>query len=53
MLYFAIGAGVGLLQMSIRVIRRPTTLQYPIQGFLMAGALGAVIYGTILWLMFG
>ncbi|MDX1059448.1 hypothetical protein GOL74_25480 [Sinorhizobium medicae] len=53
MLYFFIGALIGMGQMLWRFIRQPFHMDYPVQGFAFSAALGAVSYGTILWLIFG
>lgn len=53
MLYFFIGALIGMSTMLWSVIRRPIHMGYPVQGFAFAAALGAAFYGTILWLIFG
>lgn len=49
----AIGAVLGMVQMAISLLRRPIFGGHPIQGFLTVAILGALIYGTILWLIFG
>ncbi|MDX0469933.1 hypothetical protein [Sinorhizobium meliloti] len=51
MIWFVSGAGLGVLQMAVSLIRRPTTLEHPIQGFAATAVLGALIYGTILWML--
>lgn len=51
MIWFVSGAGLGVLQMAASYIRRPFTMDYPIQGFAAAAFLGAVVYGTILWML--
>ncbi|MDW9638489.1 hypothetical protein [Sinorhizobium meliloti] len=53
MLYFVIGALIGMGQMLWRFIRKPFDMNYPVQGFAFSAALGAASYGTILWLIFG
>lgn len=52
-LYFVIGALIGMGQMLWRFIRKPFDMNYPVQGFAFSAALGAASYGTILWLIFG
>lgn len=61
MVWFGIGAGLAVLQVVISLVRRPNRglipmLQgggYPIQAFLFTAVLGAAVYGTVLWLIFG
>lgn len=52
MIWFLVGAGLGCVQMAISLARKPMTVEHPYQGFAVAAALGAAIYGTILWLIF-
>lgn len=51
MIWFVSGAGLGVLHMAASFVRRPSTMYHPIQGFATAAILGAVIYGTILWVL--
>ncbi|MDE3811574.1 hypothetical protein I7I49_14955 [Sinorhizobium meliloti] len=51
MVWYVSGAGLGVLQMAVSLFRRPSTMDYPIQGFAVAALLGALIYGTILWML--
>jgi len=51
MIWFAIGGVLGMAQLGVSLIRRPTTMGHPIQGFVAAAILGALIYGGILWLL--
>lgn len=51
MIWFLIGAGLGVLQMVISLIRRPVTGGHPIQGLVTAAVLGALVWGTLLWLV--
>lgn len=52
-LYFLIGALLGMAQMLWRFIRTPFDMSYPVQGFAFSAAIGAASYGTILWLILG
>lgn len=54
MIWFAVGAGIGILQLVASVVRQPISLQgaYPLQGLAVMAVLGAAFYGTILWLIF-
>lgn len=51
LIWFVSGAGLGVLQMAVSWLRRPTTMEHPFQGFAAAAVLGALIYGTILWML--
>lgn len=53
MIWFAIGAAIGIASVGYSLLRRPTRMNYPIQGFATAAVLGAATFGTILWLVFG
>lgn len=53
MWYFVAGAAVAVIQV---ILRNPIQFlqgayNYPIQGFLATAAMGAVVYGTIFWLI--
>lgn len=50
-MWFLIGAGLGVVQMGVSLVRKPISMGHPIQGFAVAAILGAAIYGTILWLV--
>jgi hypothetical protein len=54
MVWFFVGAGVGVLQMAVAIVRGPNQIQgtYPLQGLALMAVLGAAFYGTILWLVF-
>jgi hypothetical protein len=54
MVWFFVGAGIGVLQMAAAIARGPNQLQgtYPFQGLAIMALLGAAFYGTILWLLF-
>lgn len=49
MWYFIVGAAVGVAQLVVPNLRRLSQAKAPIQGVLAAAALGAAVYGTILW----
>ncbi|WP_157813645.1 hypothetical protein [Sinorhizobium meliloti] len=51
MIWFVCGAGLGVLQMAASFVRRPFPMNHPIQGFAASALLGALIYGTILWML--
>jgi len=53
MIWFAIGAALGMAIVGINLIRHPMDVNYPIQGFLFSAALGAAVIGLPLWLIFG
>jgi hypothetical protein len=52
--WFFVGAGIGVLQMAAVIARHPNQLPgtYPLQGLAIVAVLGAAFYGTILWLIF-
>jgi len=54
MVWFFVGAGVGVLQMAVAIARGPNRIQgtYPLQGLAIMAVLGSAFYGTILWLIF-
>jgi hypothetical protein len=51
MVWFIVGAAIGCIQVALRFLPRRIYLNHPIQGFLFAAAMGAVVYGTVLWLL--
>ena len=51
MIWFAIGAGLGGLQFALRFGRRILHANHPVQGFIFATVAGAIVYGSILWLI--
>lgn len=53
MIWFIAGGFLGAGQMALSLMRKPISGGHPIQGFAVAALLGAAIYGTILWLVFG
>lgn len=56
MIWFAIGAALVVGLYIVRVLGSPVLIQqtnYPIQGLIAAAIMGAVVPGTILWLIFG
>lgn len=53
MIWFIIGAALGMASLGFSLLRKPMAGDYPIQGFATAAVLGAAIFGTVLWLIFG
>lgn len=51
MTFFIIGATLGCLHLAYSLWRHPTKIHYPVQGLITAAVLGAIIYGTVLWLL--
>jgi hypothetical protein len=54
MIWFFVGAGIGVVQMAIAIARGPNQIQgtYPLQGLAIMALVGAASYGTILWYVF-
>jgi len=54
MIWFFVGAGIGVVQMAIAIARGPNQIQgtYPLQGLAIMALVGAAYYGTILWYVF-
>jgi hypothetical protein len=46
-----IGAVLGCAQVGHRAVTHPGLARHPIQGFAFAAVMGAVVYGSILWLL--
>jgi hypothetical protein len=56
MMWFAIGATIGMGSLLSSLIKRPIQARSPIDavgGFAVSGGLGALVFGTPLWLLFG
>ena len=56
MIWFAIGAAVGLGSLHYSLVKRPIQARSPVDaigGYVISGAAGAIVIGTPLWLMFG
>lgn len=51
MIWFAVGAGVGIFHMIVSLAWRPMTINHPVRGFSVSAGLGAAIYGTAFWLL--
>jgi hypothetical protein len=57
--WYLIGGGLGLAQQLVRWARNPQVAQsdithgHPIQGLLAVFFFGALIFGTLLWVVFG
>jgi hypothetical protein len=51
MIWFVVGAGLGVLHMVLSLVWRPITINHPVRGFSVSAGLGAATYGTILWLL--
>ena len=49
MVYFVIGAVIGVIQFAINLIRMPTSMNYPFQAFAVSAVYGTAVYGTIIW----
>jgi hypothetical protein len=51
LIWFAIGAAVGCLQLLVSIVRKPTSdTGTPLSGVVAAAIGGAVVYGIPLWL---
>ena len=54
MYWFVIGAIFGVIHVLVLSQRRQVPLtEYPILGPLISAALGALTYGSVLWVIFG
>jgi len=55
MWWFLLGALLGVVQLVVRLYREPMPPEIDslLVGFILAALLGTVIYGTLLWLVFG
>ncbi len=51
--WFLIGAVLGMAQLLIQLRNKPINFGHPAAIFAVSALIGAVIYGTILWLIFG
>lgn len=51
-MWFVIGALIGLGQIVYRLLRNSTHVEYLFQGLAVSAVLGAVVYGSILWMVF-
>ena len=51
--WFAVGGIVGAAQLGWSLARRPIIGGHPFQAFAFAIVAGGLVYGTILWLIFG
>ena len=50
--WFAIGAVLGIVQLIFQLRSKPIDVIHPAAIFAVSALFGAVIYGTILWLIF-
>jgi hypothetical protein len=50
--WFAIGAVLGIVQLLFQLRSKPIDVIHPAAIFAVSALFGAVIYGTILWLVF-
>jgi hypothetical protein len=48
---FVLGALIGFLQALVWMWRRPGVANYPFQGLAFQTVFGAIVYGSILWLL--
>ncbi len=53
MWWFVLGAVLGVVQLVVRLHREPPEADNLLVGVLVSALLGAALYGTILWLIFG
>jgi hypothetical protein len=51
MIWFIIGPALGCLHLFVSVTRNPINWNHPVQAFAFAAVLGALGYGTALWLL--
>ena len=51
--WFLIGAVLGMAQLLLQLRNKPIDFGHPAAIFAVSALIGAVIYGTILWLIFG
>jgi hypothetical protein len=51
MAWFVIGAILGCLQLLWSLQRRSSPMDHPVAGIATSAIFGAVVYGTILWLI--
>ena len=52
MIWFAIGAVLGALQLGLPILLGKRQVQGPVVFVSVGAILGALVYGTILWLIF-
>ena len=50
--WFLIGAALGMAQLLVQLRNKPIEFGHPAAIFAVSALIGAVIYGTILWLIF-
>lgn len=52
MIWFILGAALGVAKRVWSLVRHPMHIERPLQEFVIAAVFGALVPGTILWLIF-